>query len=228
MRGYSFEWFHWMCPISFLIKQWLWLCTLSVAALFPGYCYIVHPRLFCNYKGTCLTDLSSVTKITYQSFVLIFVPVSQNLENLETIHLVVQVPTRIHFLLQTETYCARSSVPHFIENSWSKQYLNLTPYNIAPAGSSLTLRTVITLYYLMWILLRPSDRIPNTVKIITCKLSSSVDGVSCTSECDYGQSSLNSKTASNWRTFYRTFLLQMTSRTGCWSLTNKSRNILAL
>lgn len=186
---------------------------------------MVHPRLSCNYKGTRLTDLSPVTKKSYQSSVLIFVPVSQNLE---TIHLVVQVPSWIHFLLQTETYSAHSSLPHFIENSWSKQYLNVTPYNIVLAGSSLTMRTVITLYYLMWILLRPRQRIPNAVKIITCKLSSSVDGVSCISECDYGQSSLNSKTASNWRTFYRTFLLQMTSRTGYWSLANKSRNILAL
>ena len=172
-----------------------------------------------------LENISAMTKMTYQSSVLIFVPVSQNSG---TLHLVVQVPTWNHFLLQTETYSTRSSVPHFIENSWSKQQLHVTPYSIVLSGSSLTLRTVITLYYLMWILLRPSDRIPSTVKIITCKLSSSVDGVSCTSECDYGRSSLNSKTASNWRTFYRTFLLQMTSRTGYWSLANKSRNILAL
>jgi hypothetical protein len=136
-------------------------------------------------------DLSPVTEMAYQSSVFIFVSVSQSLE---TIHLVVQVSTRIHFLLQTETYCAQSSVPHFKENSWSKQYLNVTPYNIVLAGSALTLRTVITLYYLMLILLRPSERIPNVVKIITCKLSSPVDGVSCTCECHYGQSSLNSKT----------------------------------
>jgi len=166
-----------------------------------------------------------MTKMVCQSSVLIFVPGSQNLG---TIYLVVQVPTWNHFLLQTKTYSTSRSVPHFIENSWSKQYLNVTPYNTVLVGNSLTLRTVITLYYLMWILLRPNDRIPNTVKIITCKLSSSVDGVSYTSECDYGQSSLNSKTASNWRTFYRTFLLQMISRTGYWSLANKSRNILAL
>jgi len=62
---------------------------LPVAALFPV-TVMVHPRLFCNYKGTRLTDLSPVTKMTYQSSVSIFVPVSQNLE---TFHLVEQVPT---------------------------------------------------------------------------------------------------------------------------------------
>jgi len=127
----------------------------------------MHGPIRIRYKGTCLTDLSPMTKTTYQSSVLIFVTVSQNLG---TIHLVVQVPTWNHFLLQTEKYSTRSSVPHFIENSWSKQYLNVTPYNIVLAGGSLTLLTLVTLYYLMWILLRRSDRIPNTVKIITCKL----------------------------------------------------------
>ena len=177
----------------------------------------------CLQRGTDWVFKLSSLRFVFKG--LIFVPVSQNME---TLHLVVQVPTWIHFLLRTETYHAHSSVPHFMENSWSRQYLNVTPYNIVLASISLTLHTLSILDCLTWILLQPSESIPNAVKIITCKLSSSVDGVSCTSECDYGQSSLNSKTASNWRTFYRTFLLQMTSRTGYWSLTNKSRNILAL
>lgn len=110
--------------------------------------------------------------MTYQCSVSIFVPVRQNLE---TVHLVVQVPTWILFLLQTDTYSAHSRVPHFLQNSWSKQYLSVARYSILLASCSLTLHTVITVYYLTWILLHPSERIPNAVKIFTCKLRSSVN-----------------------------------------------------